>query len=130
MEPNLPSNRQFGVFCTSIFAVIGFYFYIIENEIGLGISLGIGVSFLAATLIKSNLLIPINKAWFRFGMILGRIFNPLIIGGLYFLLILPLAMFMRAIQRDALRLHTAKSKEKWVARDTTRIDPESFKNQY
>ena len=75
IEP--PSNRNFGLFFTAVCAAIGVYFL---NEASNTIAYAFfifAVVLLATTICKPDLLLPLNKLWIRFGLLLGMIFNPI-----------------------------------------------------
>ena len=126
---NLPSNRKFGFFFTFVFAVVASYFYYSENITWACIFFGVASIFLLITLIKSDALLPLNKLWMRFGLILGMIVSPLVLGIIFFGIFTPIAMLMRLSGRDELRLKFVQRKSYWILRNEP-IKSESFKNQF
>ena len=46
---------------------------------------------------NSLILSPLNKLWFKFGLLLGKIVSPIIIGIIFFLVITPIGLFMKKI---------------------------------
>ena len=110
-EIELPSNRKFGFFFTSVFAAAAAYFYYVAN-IGWAYVFG-GASwiFLLITLLKSDTLLPLNKLWMRFGLVLGMIVSPIVFGIIFFGLFTPVAMLMRFRGRDELRLKFSRKKK-------------------
>ena len=128
-EIELPSNRKFGFFFTSVFAAAAAYFYYVAN-IGWAYVFG-GASwiFLLITLLKSDTLLPLNKLWMRFGLVLGMIVSPIVFGIIFFGLFTPVAMLMRFRGRDELRLKFSRKKSYWITRSEP-INSESFKNQF
>ena len=128
-EIELPSNRKFGFFFTFVFAAAAAYFYYVAN-IGWAYVFG-GASwiFLLITLLKSDTLLPLNKLWMRFGLVLGMIVSPIVFGIIFFGLFTPVAMLMRFRGRDELRLKFSRKKSYWITRSEP-IKSESFKNQF
>ena len=102
-EIELPSNRKFGFFFTFVFAVAATYFYYLANLNWTYVFIAAALIFLLVTLVKSDALLPLNKLWMRFGLLLGRIVSPIVLGVIFFGLFTPIAMFMRIIGRDELR---------------------------
>jgi len=58
-----------------------------------------------------------NKLWFRFGLLLHKIVNPLIMGMLFFLTVTPIGLIMRSLCKTPLKLRFDKSAESyWIPR--------------
>ena len=128
-EIELPSNRKFGFFFTFIFAVAAAYFYYSANVSWTYVFIAAALVFLLVTLIKSDALLPLNKLWMRFGLLLGMIVSPIVLGVIFFGLFTPIAILMRLIGRDELRLKFIDKTSYWVSRGEP-IKSESFKNQF
>jgi len=69
-EIELPSNRKFGFFFSGVFFTIGAYFYLEENTTASYSFAVMSLLFLIVTLIKADALLPVNKLWIRFGLLL------------------------------------------------------------
>lgn len=128
-EVALPSNRNFGFFFTFVFAIAAAYFYYAANLRWAYVFVASSSIFLLFALIKSSALLPINKLWMRFGLLLGTIVNPIILGIIFFGLFTPTAMLMRLSGRDELRLKFRKKASHWISRNEP-IKSESFKYQF
>tara|TARA_B110000305_G_scaffold212865_1_gene248335 strand:- start:179 stop:589 length:411 start_codon:yes stop_codon:yes gene_type:complete len=132
-ELELPTNKKFGFFFTAIFLIATTYFYINNASSSVVITLGvIGLSFLGATLVNSDLLLPLNRLWMRFGLLLGMIISPIVMGIIFFGLFTPMSLTMRLFRRDELRLRFKNKKTHWILRDFPDGDElsDSFKHQY
>ena len=75
-------------------------------------------------------LAPLNRMWFRVGLVLGKIVSPIVLGLLFLLVITPVALATRLFGRDALSLKPRLVKSYWVARDLDGPTPDSFRNQF
>ena len=128
-EIELPSNRKFGFFFTFVFAVAAAYFYYSANVSWAYVFIAMAVIFLLVTLTKSDALLPLNKLWMRFGLLLGMIVSPILLGVIFFGLFTPIAMLMRLSGRDELRLQYAQKASHWIPRGEP-IKSESFKQQF
>lgn len=128
-EIELPSNRKFGFFFTFVFAVAGAYFYYSANLSWACASAIAALIFLLVTLIKSDALLPLNKMWMRFGLLLGMVVSPIVLGIIFFGLFTPIAILMRLSGRDELRLKFGHKVSHWITR-SEQIESESFKNQF
>ena len=128
-EIELPSNRKFGFFFTFVFTALAAYFYYSTNVSWANVFIAIALVFLLITLLKSETLLPLNKLWMRFGLLLGMIVSPIVLGVIFFGLFTPIAMLMRLSGRDELRLKYAQKASHWISRGEP-IKSESFKHQF
>jgi len=128
-EVKLPSNRKFGFFFTFLFLVVAGYFYIRSSITVAYIFTVTALIFSLVTILKANFLLPLNKLWMRFGLLLGMIVSPIVLGLIFFGLFTPIAFLMRLSKRDELRLNFIERNTYWIKRDTP-IQRESFKNQF
>ena len=128
-EIKLPSNRKFGFFFTFVFAVAAAYFFYEANIAWAYVFVITALIFLLITLIKSDALLPLNKLWMRFGLLLGIIVSPIVLGVIFFGLFTPIAMLMRLSGRDELRLKFSQKASHWITRSEP-IKSESFKHQF
>jgi len=128
-EIELSSNRKFGFFFTFLFAVAAAYLFYFENKGWAYVFVVTATIFLLITLIKSDTLLTLNKLWLRFGLLLGMIVSPVILGIIFFGLFTPIAMLMHLSGRDELRLKFNKKTSHWISRNH-QIKSDSFKNQF
>ena len=129
-EIELPSNRKFGFFLVFVFASVGVYCHYISNAAEYAIIFGVGASiFLLVTLLKSDVLRPLNKLWMHFGVLLGTIVAPMVLGIIFFGLFTPTALVARFGKRDELRLTLIQKSSYWISRSEL-IKSESFKHQF
>ena len=120
------SNKSFGVVFSIVFLLIAIYPLI--NSEGLRVwSLIIAIIFLFLGLINSKILTPLNKLWFKFGILLGRIVSPIIMGIIFFLVVTPIALIMRIISKDLLNLKFNKEKSYWIEKNGIKS---KMKNQF
>ena len=128
-EIQLPSNKKFGFLFVFIFGITAAYFFSSSNMTFGYVFMSASLGFLFITLIKDELLLPLNRLWMKFGLILGMIISPIILGIIYFGIFTPIAILMRVFGRDELRLRLKKRKTHWVIRKNT-LERNSFKNQF
>jgi|TARA_Y100000996_G_C22512169_1_gene638866 hypothetical protein len=128
-EIEIPSNKKFGYFFTLVFIIIAGYFYA-NKSLNLAYIFGIiSAIFFIITIFKADLLLFLNKLWIRFGLLLGMIISPFVLGILFFVFFTPMAILMKLYGRDELRLKFKKNITYWILRDN-QIMPDSFKNQF
>ena len=122
----LPTNRNFGfVFCI-VFLLIALWPLLNDNEVRIW-SLIISAVFLILGLFNSNLLLPFNKLWFKFGILLGNIVAPIVMGIVYFLVVTPTGLIMRILRKDLLNLKKNNKNTYWIDKDNSNSN---FKNQF
>jgi hypothetical protein len=79
--------------------------------------LPIAVAFLIVPTPIPRLLGPLNRLWLKFGLLLYKVMNPLVLGLLFFVTITPIGLVMRAFGKDFLRLRMDRSaKSYWIER--------------
>ena len=122
----LPTNKNFGLVFSVIFLIISLFPLINDGSLRIW-SLIVSTVFLFLGLINSKILTPLNKIWFRFGLLLGRIVSPVIIGVIFFFVVTPTALIMRLIGKDLLNLKFNKHQSYWIEKS----GPQSkMKNQF
>ena len=95
-EIKIGSNKSFGIVFFVFFLLIAIYPLINNGELRIW-SFVIAIIFLILGLINSKVLTPLNKLWFKFGLLLGKAISPLIMGIIFFLVVTPTALIMRII---------------------------------
>ena len=110
------SNRSFGILFFLVF--LGFGLWPLTKELSPNIYLIIiSVVFLVLGLLNSKLLSPLNEIWIKFGEILGRIIAPLFMALVYFLILTPISLLVRAFGKDLLGLKYSKQQNSyWIKR--------------
>ena len=122
----ISSNRSFGIVFFAVFLLISLY-PLINNERVILWSLFVSLIFLVLGILNSNFLSPLNKLWFKFGILLGRIISPIIMGIIFFLVVTPIGIIMRLLGKDVLNLKYNNHKSYWIEK----TGPKSkMKNQF
>ena len=125
-DVKISSNRSFGIVFFSVFLLIALYPLMFSGEVRLW-SLIISFTFLVLGLLNSTILYPLNKLWFKFGIFLGKLISPLIMGLIFFLVVTPIGLIMRLLGKDVLNLKYNKNKSYWIKKN----GPKSkMKNQF
>lgn len=124
-----PSNLKFGLFFTFVFALASAYLYYLNYVTWTYVFIAAALIFLILSLINSDALLSLNKLWMRFGLLLGMIVSPIVIGIIFFGLFTPIAIMMRLNGRDELKLKFTQKTSHWISRNEP-IRSESFKRQF
>ena len=122
----ISSNRSFGIVFFVVFLLIALYPITNQDDIRVW-SIIISLIFLLLGIINSNILTPLNKIWFKFGVLLGKIISPLIMGLIFFVIVTPIGLLMRILKKDLLNLKFNKGNSYWIEKN----EPKSkMKNQF
>ena len=122
----ISSNKSFGIVFSFVFLFIALYPLSYSGEIR-GWSAIISLNFLVLGLLRSKILTPLNKVWFKFGIFLGKIISPLIMGIIFSLVVTPIGLIMRILGKDLLNLKYNSNKSYWIEKS----GPKSkMKNQF
>ena len=125
-EIKIGSNKSFGIVFFIVFLLIAIYPLINNGELRIW-SLVVAIIFFILGLINSKVLTPLNKLWFKFGLLLGKIVSPLIMGIIFFFVVTPTAFIIRIIGKDLLNLKFNNKKTYWIEK----TGPKSkMKNQF
>ena len=122
----ISSNRSFGIVFFIVFLLITIYPLTHGGDIRIWSAI-ISFIFLLLGLFNSSILAPLNKIWFKFGIFLGKMISPLIMGIIFFLVVTPIGLIMRILGKDVLNLKYNKNKSYWIEKN----GPKSkMKNQF
>tara|TARA_B100000787_G_scaffold35419_1_gene24688 strand:- start:1321 stop:1710 length:390 start_codon:yes stop_codon:yes gene_type:complete len=109
----ISSNKSFGVVFFLFFLIISIYPIFKEGDLRIW-SLILSLIFLILGLLNSSILTPLNKLWFKFGIILGNIVSPIVMGLVFFLVVTPTSLLMKIFRKDILNLKKNKTKSYWI----------------
>ena len=113
----ISSNRSFGLVFFVVFLIVALWPLKYEEDIRLQ-SLALSIIFFILGILNSKLLTPLNKLWFKFGIFLGSIVSPIIMGVVYFIVVTPTGVFMRLLGKDLLKKNKiTNASTYWIKRD-------------
>ncbi len=124
------SDRAFGIVFAVMFCLIGLW-PVMSGRPSRPWALGLALLFLAAAFLTPRLLAPLNRLWFRLGLVLHHVVNPIVMGLVYFAAVVPTALIVRARGKDLLRLKRDPAAESyWIKRDPPGPPAGSMSNQF
>ena len=113
----ISSNRSFGLVFFVVFLIVALWPLKSGEDITIW-SLALSIIFFSLGILNSKLLTPLNKLWFKFGILLGSIVSPIVMGIVYFLVVTPIGLFMRLLGKDLLKKDKVKNVSTyWIKRD-------------
>ncbi|WP_119392207.1 SxtJ family membrane protein [Taklimakanibacter lacteus] len=121
--PKLGSNRSFGLVFAGVFAVITAYIFIRHDRFSIPAA-AVSAVFLVCALLVPQILTPLNKLWFRFGLLLHKIVSPVILGMIFFVILTPAGFLLRRFSRKD------EAAAQWIDRAADDVKAGSFRNQF
>lgn len=124
------SNRSFGLIFAAFFCIIALLPLFSRGEVRLW-ALMVAAVFAVIAITVPSILTPLNKAWMRLGLLLHRVVNPIVLGLMFLIAIVPIGLLMRLIGKDLLRLKFSRDASSyWIVREPKGPDPRSLNRQF
>ena len=120
------SNKSFGIVFFIFFLTISLFPLFKYGNIRIWAIIP-AVIFLILGLLNSPILSPLNKIWFKFGILLGSFMSPIVMGMVFFIVVTPTSLIMKMFGKDILGLKKNKKKSYWVERSSIKS---KMKNQF
>jgi hypothetical protein len=124
------SDRSFGIVMAAAFAVVtalnGWHAGRLWPWTG-----GLSALLLVAALARPQVLNPLNRVWLRFGLLLHRVVNPVVMALVFYGAVWPTGLVMRWMGRDLLRLKLEPDAASyWIVRQPPGPSPETMRDQF
>tara|TARA_B110000967_G_C18528291_1_gene384535 strand:+ start:109 stop:492 length:384 start_codon:yes stop_codon:yes gene_type:complete len=113
---NKTTNKNFGIVFFVFFLILSIY-PVLNNKIINFWFLSISFIFLILGLLNSNLLSPLNRTWFKFGIYLGKFVSPIVMGAVFFLVVTPISLIMKIFNKDILSLKKNTKETYWIKKN-------------
>jgi len=123
---NKTTNRSFGIVFFIVFLIISLWPLLNNDQVRYW-ALIVSILFLLLGIINSKILTPLNKIWFKFGILLGKIVSPLVLAIIFFFVVTPTGLIMRMLGKDLLNLKKNKNKTYWIKKEN---NLSNMKNQF
>jgi hypothetical protein len=128
---SLGSNRKFGLAFGVLFAILGLWPLFCQAGSPKWGLITLATAILAVALLRPHWLMPLNRGWFKLGLALSRIVNPVVMGILFFGAVVPLGWYLRRKGEDLLRLkRNSRAGTYWIEREPQSPAPGSLKKQF
>ncbi|WP_415284022.1 SxtJ family membrane protein [Candidatus Pelagibacter sp. Uisw_130] len=122
----ISSNRNFGVVFFIFFMIISLFPLFKDGNVRVW-AVVVAIIFLILGLLNSSLLSPLNKIWFKFGIMLGNFISPIVMGLVFFIVVTPTSLIMRVFGKDLLNLKKNNKKSYWIEKTPIKS---KMKNQF
>jgi len=122
----ISSNKSFGLVFSVVFLIISLFPLFKDGNIRIWAIL-IAITFFILGLLNSKILSPLNKIWFKFGILLGNFVSPVIMGIVFFVVVTPTSLMMKMFRKNLLGLKKINKKSYWIERPNIKS---KMKNQF
>jgi hypothetical protein len=108
-------NIIFGILFFIFFLIVGLYPLKSGGVIRVW-SVVLSLIFLIITIIRPNLFTFLNKLWIQFGILLGKIISPIVMGLVFFFVVTPIGILVRILKKDVMGLKRGTTSY-WINRE-------------
>jgi hypothetical protein len=108
------NNIIFGLIFFVLFLIIGLYPLKSDGIVRIW-SIILSLVFLIITIIRPNLFVFLNRLWVQFGLLIGKIISPIIMGFVFFFVVTPIGLLVRILRKDVMGLKRGESSY-WINR--------------
>ena len=123
---NISTNKSFGVVFCLFFLIVSIFPLLNNGNIRVW-AIILAIIFLLLGLFNSSILTPLNKIWFKFGILLGNFVSPIVMGLVFFSVVTPTAIIMRILGKNLLDLKRGKKNSYWIEKSQL---TSKMKNQF
>jgi len=122
----ISTNKSFGIVFFLFFLIVTIFPLFKDGNIRIW-SLILAIIFLILGMLDSKFLTPLNKIWFKFGILLGSIVSPIVMGVVFFAIVTPTSLIMKVLGKNLLNLKKNNKKTYWIERSKIKS---KMKNQF
>ena len=126
MKLKISSNKSFGIVFFVFFLIVSLFPLLKYGNIRIWAIIP-AIIFLILGLLNSPILSPLNKIWFKFGILLGNVMSPIVMGIVFFAVVTPTSIIMRMFGKNLLGLKKNNNKSYWIERSSIKS---KMKNQF
>jgi hypothetical protein len=114
IKVNKKNNITFGILFFTFFLIIGLYPLVSVGVVRIW-SVILSLVFLIITIIRPNLFTFLNRLWIQFGVFIGKIISPIVMGLVFFFVVTPIGVLVRVLKKDVMGLKRGASSY-WINR--------------
>lgn len=122
----MPSNKNFAITFAIVFLLIFLFVFLKLSYFNIYL-LFISLFLFIFGFLKPGIFKLPNLLWFKFGLFLSKIISPIVLFLIFVVIVLPIGIFKRSIEKDYFCLKINKKKETYWEKTKTNIN---FKDQF
>jgi len=126
MKSKVSSNKSFGLVFFVFFLIVSLYPLFNNDQIRIW-SLIVSLMFLLVSLIYAKVLTPLNIIWTKLGFLMGILITPIVMGAVFFMVVTPISIIMKILNKDLLNLKKSDKKSYWIEKSSQKSE---MKNQF
>jgi len=126
MKSKVSSNKSFGLVFFVFFLIVSLYPLFNNDQIRIW-SLIVSLMFLLVSLIYAKVLTPLNIIWTKLGFLMGILITPIVMGTVFFMVVTPISIIMKILNKDLLNLKKSDKKSYWIEKSSQKSE---MKNQF
>jgi hypothetical protein len=124
------SDRAFGLVFAAVFLIVGLW-PLLDGARPRWWALAVALAFALVAGLRPATLAPLNRLWTRFGLLLHRVVNPVVMGLMFFVVITPFGVVRRLVKGDPLGLRPDPGAASyWIRREPPGPAPETIERQF
>ena len=126
---NGSSDRSFGLVFACVFGLIGAW-PVMSSGTPRWWAIGIALVLVLVSFTVPGILAWPNRLWTKFGLLLHRIMNPIVLGILFLFVFIPMAAWLRIAGRQPIRRMPGDENTFWQKPERDIVTPDSFRKLY
>lgn len=124
-ELPLPPDRSTGLVFTAIALIVAYLWR--NDQTVMTVALALAGILGAVSLVVPIAIRPLNIVWMKFALLLSKVMNPIVMGVLFLIAIVPAGLLMQLL-RDPLRSRRPTGDSYWIKHE--KLESSSMKNQF
>lgn len=129
-EVRMGSERSFAWVFGGVFLIIAL-FPLLSSDSPRIWALLTSLAFFLVGAVRPEIVRPLNRLWFRFGLLLNKIISPIVMGIIFFSTVTPIGLIRRLFNADPLnQKFDPESDTYWINIDPEKERHSSMKQQF
>ena len=109
------TEKNFGIIFSLFFLLVSLYLFLFDKNSWI-ITFLIAITFILISIFKPRIFFVPNILWFKFGMLLGRFVAPLVMGVIFFLIMMPVGFLLKIFSKENFNTKNNKVESYWIKR--------------
>ncbi|MDX2031921.1 MAG: SxtJ family membrane protein [Blastocatellia bacterium] len=125
------AEREFGLLVGAVFLALGSWWLYKGRWPNVATAFaGVGALLMFFGLVFPKALVLPNRAWMGLAGLMAMVTTPILLGAIFFLIVMPIGVFKRATGWDPLRRRAPAGPSYWTAYNPRQRDPKHFEKMY
>jgi hypothetical protein len=127
-----PSEWSFGITIGMVLILVSVWLaWSKEHLLTALLVLALGAIHLSLAFLRPSALGPLNRLWFRFGLLIHRLVSPIVLGALFYIVFTPAGLLLRIVGHDFMRRRKKPQDQSyWIMESERTQNTHSMHNQF